>query len=178
MSEILTGSAKEEGVPCGVDMRTSVLLSEDEEDIVVLEEGGIPKTPMSSASGEHYFSIPTTVVSEKNVSPKTASCMKPKVDEKQNSRKRALTGNAAYMANAITKFAEGSFQVERHKMEAQERMHNIQMDTNKTIAMKQIDMEMKTMRLDMEARREAAVMQLMIAELFSNNLHSARNSTP
>ena len=61
-------------------------------------------------------------------------------------------------------------------MEAHERMHNIQMETNKAIAMKQMDME--TRRLDMEARREAAVMQLMIAELFSNNLHSACNSTP
>jgi hypothetical protein len=81
------------------------------------------------------------------------------------------------MANEITKFAEGSFQVERVKMEAQERMHNIQMETNKTIAMKQMDMEMKTRRLDMEARREVVVMQLMIAELFINNLHGARNST-
>ena len=39
MSEILIGSAKEEGVPSGVDMKTSVLLSEYEGDIVVLEEG-------------------------------------------------------------------------------------------------------------------------------------------
>ena len=37
---------------------------------------------------------------------------------------------------------------------------------------------MDTMRLDMEARCEVVVMQLMIAELFNNNLHSARNSTP
>jgi hypothetical protein len=178
MSEILTGSAKGEGVPGEVDMGTTVLLSEDEDDIVVLEEGGIPKTPMSTASGEQSFSTPTTVASEQVVSPKTASCMKPGVDGKPNSRKRALTGNAAYMADAITKFAEGSFQVERHKMEAQERMHNIQMETNKAIAMKQMDIEMETRRLDMEARREAAAMQLRIAELFSNNLHSTRNSTP
>jgi hypothetical protein len=52
MYEILTGSAKEEGVPGGVDMGTSVLLSEDEENTVVLEEGEIPKTPMSTASGD------------------------------------------------------------------------------------------------------------------------------
>jgi hypothetical protein len=32
------------------------------------------------------------------------------------------------------------------------------------------------MRLDMKARREAVAMQLKIAELFSNNLHNARNS--
>ena len=63
-------------------------------------------------------------------------------------------------------------------MEAQKRMHNIQMDTNKAIAMKQMDMEMETRRLDMEARREAAAIQLKITELFSNNLRSARNSTP
>jgi hypothetical protein len=50
MSEILTGSVREEGVLGGVDMRTNVLLSEDEENIVVLEEGGIPKTPMSTTS--------------------------------------------------------------------------------------------------------------------------------
>ena len=81
------------------------------------------------------------------------------------------------MADAITKFAEGSFQVERHKMEAQKRMHNILIETNKMIVMKQIDLKMETRRLDMEARREAAVMQLRIAELFSNNLHNARNST-
>jgi hypothetical protein len=136
MSEILTGSAKGEGVPGGVDMGTTVLLSEDEEDTVVLEEGRIPKTPMSTASGEHSFSTPTTVASEQVISSKTASCMKPGVDGKPNSRKRALSGNATYKADAITKFAEGSFQVERHKMEAQERMHNIQMETNKTIAMK------------------------------------------
>jgi hypothetical protein len=54
----------------------------------------------------------------------------------------------------------------------------MQMETNKAIALKQMDMEMETRRLDMEARREAATMQLMIAELFSNNLHSAHNSTP
>jgi hypothetical protein len=64
MSEILTGSTKGERVLGGVDMRTNVLLSEDEEDIVVLEEGGIRKTPMFTASGEHSFSTPTTVASE------------------------------------------------------------------------------------------------------------------
>jgi hypothetical protein len=106
-------------------MGTSVLLSEDEEDTVVLEEGGIPKTLMSTASGEHSFNTPTTVASEQVVSPNTISSMEPGVDRKPNSRKRALIGNAAYMADAITMFAEGSFQVERHKMEAQERMHNI-----------------------------------------------------
>ena len=58
-------------------METSVLLLEDEEDTVVLEEGGIPKTPMSIASGEHSFSTPTTVASKNIVSSKTASCMKP-----------------------------------------------------------------------------------------------------
>ncbi len=42
-------------------------------------------------------------------------------------------------------------------------MYNIQMETNKAIAMKQMDMKIKTMRLGMEARREAASMQLMIA---------------
>ena len=94
----------------------------------------------------------------------------------QNSRKRALTGNAAYMADAIIKFVEGSFQIERHKMEAQEQMHNIQMKTNKAIAMKQ--MEMETRALDMEARCEADAMHLGIAELFSNNLHSTLNPTP
>lgn len=52
------------------------------------------------------------------------------------------------------------------------------METNKVIAMKQMDMDMETRRFDIEARREAAVMQLKIAELFNNNLHSARNSTP
>ena len=153
-------------------------MSEDEEDIVVLEEGRIPKTPMSTASEEHSFSTPTTVASEKNVYPKTASCMKPGVDVKPKSRKCILIGNATYMADTITKFAEGYFQVERHKMEAQERMHNIQMETNKAIAMKQMDMKMETMRLDMEALREADVMQLRIAELFSNNLHNSRNTTP
>jgi hypothetical protein len=54
------------------------------------------------------------------------------------------------MADTIIKFVEGSFQVERHKMEAQERMYNIQMETNKIIAMKQMDMKMETRRLDME----------------------------
>lgn len=63
-------------------------------------------------------------------------------------------------------------------MESQKRMHNMQMETNKAIALKQMDMEMETRRLDMEARREAATMQLRIAELFSNNLRSAHNSTP
>ena len=91
---------------------------------------------MSTASGEHSFSTPTTVASEKNVSPNTVLCMKSGVDGKPNYRKRTLTGNATYMADAITKFAEGSFKVERHKMEAHERMHNIQMETNKIIAMK------------------------------------------
>jgi hypothetical protein len=123
MSEILTGSSKGEGVPGRVDMGSNVLLSDDEEDAVGLEEGGVPKTPMSTASGEHSRSTPTTIASEKIVSPKTASCLKSGVDGKPNSRKRALTGSAAYMAEAITKFAEGSFQVERHKMESQERMH-------------------------------------------------------
>jgi hypothetical protein len=52
------------------------------------------------------------------------------------------------------------------------------METNKAIAMKHMDMDMETKRLDIEARREDVVMQLMIIELFSNNLHSARNSTP
>ena len=89
MSEILTGSAKGEGVPGVMDMETSVLLSEDEEDIFVLKEGGIPKRPMSTASEEHYFSTPTTIASEKVVSSKTASCMKPGVDGKPNSCKRA-----------------------------------------------------------------------------------------
>jgi hypothetical protein len=56
-------------------------------------------------------------------------------------------------------------------------MHNIQMETNKVIAMKEMDMEMETKRLDMEARREAVVMQLMIVKLFSNNLHSAQFNT-
>jgi hypothetical protein len=111
MSEILTGSAKREGVPGRVDMGTNVLLLEYEEDTVVLEDWGIFKTPISTASGEHSFNTPTTVASEKIVSPKTASCMKPEVDGKPNYRKRALTGNAAYMTNAITKFAESSFQV-------------------------------------------------------------------
>ena len=55
-------------------------------------------------------------------------------------------------------------------------MHNIQMKTNKAIAMKQ--MEMETRALDMEARCEAAAMHLGIAELFSNNLHSTLNPTP
>ena len=50
------------------------------------------------------------------------------------------------------------------------------METNKTIAIKQMDME--TRRLDMEARREVHVMQFMIVELFNNNLHSVRNPTP
>ena len=142
MSETLIGSAKREGVPGGMDMGTSVLLSEDEEDTVILKEGRIPKTPMSTASGEYSFSTPTIVASEKIVSPNTAFCMKPEVDDKPNSPKRALIGNAAYMADAITKFAEGFFQLERHKLEAQEQMHNIQMETNKVIAMKQMDIEL------------------------------------
>ena len=112
MSEIFTGSAKREGVPGGVDMGTSVLFLEDGDDTIVLEEGGIPKTSMSIASGEQSFSTSTTVASEKIVSPKTASCIKPWVDGKPNSRKHALTGNTAYMTDAITKFAEGFFQVE------------------------------------------------------------------
>ena len=177
MSETLTGSAKKEGIPSKLDMRINVLLSEDKKNTVVLKEKEIPKTPMSTTSGEHSFSTPTRVASEKIVSSKTVSCMKSGVDEKPNSHKHALIRNARYMADAITKFAKGYFQVERHKMEAQERMYNIQMETNKAIAMKQMDMKIKTMRLGMEARREAAAMQLMIAELFSNNFHSARNST-
>lgn len=97
MSEILTGSAKGEGVPGGVDMGSSVLLSDDEENAVGLEEGGVPKTPTSTASGEHSRNTPTTVASEKTISPKTASCLKPGVDGKPNSHKRALTGSEAYM---------------------------------------------------------------------------------
>ena len=65
--------------------------------------------PMSIDSGEHSRSSPTTVASKKIVFSKTASWMKPGVDKKQNSPKHALTRNATYMANTITKFVEGSF---------------------------------------------------------------------
>jgi hypothetical protein len=41
---------------------------------------------------EHFFSCPTTVASENIVSPNTASCMKPGVDEKPNFLKRASLG--------------------------------------------------------------------------------------
>ena len=97
------------GVLGGVDIKTSALLSEDEEDTVVLDEGKIPKMPMSTASGKHSLSTLKTVASEKIVFPQIVSCMKPWVDEKTNSRKRALTGNATYIADAIIKFAKGSF---------------------------------------------------------------------
>ena len=49
-------------------MGTSVLLSEDKNDTVVLEEGRNSKTPISTASGELSFSTPTTVAGEKSMS--------------------------------------------------------------------------------------------------------------
>ena len=52
-------------------METSMLLSEDKEDTVILEEGRISKTPISTASGEHYFCTPTTVAGEKSMSQTT-----------------------------------------------------------------------------------------------------------
>ena len=52
-------------------METSVLLSEDKEDTVILEEGRISKTPISTASGEHYFCTSTTVAGEKSMSQTT-----------------------------------------------------------------------------------------------------------
>ena len=88
MSKILIRSAKEKGGPSGVNMRTSVL--EDEEDTIVLEKGGVYKTPMYTASGEYSFSTPTIIVSKKMISPKIASCMKPGVDGKPDFRKRAI----------------------------------------------------------------------------------------
>ena len=88
MSKILIRSAKEKEGPSGVNMRTSVL--EDEEDTIVLEEGGIHKTPMYTSSGEHSFSTPTIIVLKKMISSKIASCMKLGVDGQPDSRKRAI----------------------------------------------------------------------------------------
>lgn len=178
MTQIMTGSAKGEGIPGGVDMGCGGAeeLEEDDDDTIIMETQPTPNSAQNDVVRDQSQSTPAAKgVGETVVSPKTASCQKPGVDGKPNARKRALTGNAAYMAEAISNFAEGSFKVEQHKLEAQERMHQIQMETNKDIALKQMDMEMETRRMDMEARREAAQMQLRIAEMFSQSMRGGHH---
>jgi hypothetical protein len=66
-----------------------------------------------------------------------------------------LIGNANYLVEAMNKFAEGSINVERHKLEFGERMTILFMKSNEKLAIKQMKFEFESRKLELESHAQA-----------------------
>jgi hypothetical protein len=71
---------------------------------------------------ETFVNTPKEGANTSSLNPKNVSCKLLKVSSKVPSRKQALIGNVYYLVEAMNKFAKGSINVERHKVEFGERV--------------------------------------------------------
>ena len=92
-------------------------------------------------------------------SPKSASCMQPGIAGKSNARKCTLTDTIS-LASAINSFAEGTANMEQHKIQSAERMTQLLIDSNER-------MTLRLAEIETESRHEARATQMAIATLFS-----------
>jgi hypothetical protein len=115
-----------DGAPRGVDQGTTKIIEENEHEIPNIQAF----TPMLS-NVEEVKDVPlletfvNTLEEGTNTSPhtpKSVYCKLRKVSGKIATCKQALIGNANYLAKAMNKFVEGSINVERYKLEYNERM--------------------------------------------------------
>jgi enoyl reductase-like protein len=107
-----------------------------------------------------------------HVTPKSTSCQLPKVFGKVTFRKQALIGNANYLVEAMNKFAKGYINVERHKLKYGERMTTLLIESNEKLAIKQMEFELESQKLEFESRAQTQATQLTIAKMLGDILHA------
>jgi hypothetical protein len=108
-----------------------------------------------------------------SLTPRSVSCKLSKVSGKVPFHKRALIGNANYLAEAINKFAKGSINVERHKLEFGERMTTFLIESNEKLAIKQMEFELESQKPKLECAQAQAT-QLAIAKMLGDILHASK----
>jgi hypothetical protein len=70
---------------------------------------------------------------------------------KITSRKWSLIGNASYLAKAMNKFAKGSINVEKHKLESKGKMITLLIESNEKLAIKQVEFEFENRKLELKS---------------------------
>ncbi len=120
----MEGSTEGKGAFGGFDQGIMEDIEEDEHEILNIQAF----TPMPLNDEERkYVRLPKTFVDTPKegtnifpFTPKSVSCKLPRVSNKITYCKQSLIRNANYLAKAMNKFAEGSINVERHKLPRKE----------------------------------------------------------
>ncbi len=89
-----------------------------------------------------------------NISPftlKNVSCKLFEVSNKITSHKWSLIGNVNYLVKAMNKFAKGSINVEKHKLESREKMITLLIESNKNLVIKQMEFEFENWKFKLES---------------------------
>jgi len=120
-----------------------------------------------------FISTPKECTNTSSLTPKSVSCKLSKVFGKVPSHKRALIGNANYLAEAMNKFAKGFDNVERHKLEFGERMTTFLIESNEKLAIKQMEFELESRKPKLECAQAQAT-QLAIAKMLGHILHASK----
>ncbi len=173
----MEGYAKGDGAPRGFGQGTMKIIEKDEHEISNTQ-AFIP-TPSNDEEvkdvslREMFDNTPKEGTNISSLTAKSVSCKLPKVFRKVPSRKWALIGNANYLVKAMNKFAKGSINANRHKLEFGERMTTLLIKSDEKLVIKQMKFELESWKLELE-HAQAKTTQLAIAKMIGDILHASK----
>ncbi len=62
-----------------------------------------------------------------------------------------MIGNANYLVKAMNKFAKGSINVEKHKLESRGKMITLLIESNQKLVIRQMEFEFENQMLELES---------------------------